>query len=122
MSLNPSPTRKTILNGVAAGEVLVDARFPEDQRQAWIVGPVGSPPGWLTLATGRPAVALEIIELAALAQSRPYDMVFVSRPDCSGKRDYAMETVEVAADPPVVPRRCSRWYPASSGNLLRVPN
>ena len=107
MSLSPPPPEQMIVDGVAAGEVLVDARFPADQEEAWYVGRVGSPPRWLTLATGRPARALEGNELAGLARSRPHDVVFVSRTDCARKRSYTIETAQqVANDPPIDPRGC----------------
>lgn len=106
--LRPVASSWAMLEGRRAGEAVAGRQVPPAQRTAWYTGAVGKPAGWLALATQRPAVAVAVDELAALAATHPEDLVLVGRMRCidgTPRIDYAFErAADVPGSPPPVQR------------------
>lgn len=70
------------VQGRLAGSVATSRTLPPNQESAWYTGSVGEPAAWLALATRRPAVAVPVPDLGALAAAHPQDMILVGRKRC----------------------------------------
>lgn len=94
------------ISGYRAAIATTEAKLAPQQREAWFAGAIGEPAAWLSLATGRPAVAVPQSRYEALAGSRPADMVLVGEVRCvagDDDRTYGFRTAESLLDwPPVV--------------------
>lgn len=84
----PPVAEARVLDGIPVGRLLVGAQLPADQTTAWYAGAVGTPAGWLALATRRPAALVPPSQYGALARSRPGDMVLVGEVLCVAGRDH----------------------------------
>ncbi|MBW3547923.1 MAG: hypothetical protein KY452_07305 [Actinobacteria bacterium] len=114
LSVRPPAARQVVVQGYGAALAENRTTLPPDQRFAWHAGVIGKPASWLTLATGRPAVAVADADLARVASEHPRDLILVARVGCHDRPftipdvTYDFETVaEAAARPPLGFAACS---------------
>ena len=101
----PNASAWAIQEGRRAGTLVGSRALDPEQDSAWYTGAIGKPPVWLALATGRPAVAVALPDLAA---THPQDLVLVGRLGCVNREPhiaYAYESTQgVVVRPPEIDR------------------